>query len=268
MSRKILMRRALVLPAAAVLVTLLVGCSGDGDNAAAPDRGSSTGADATVVAIGDKELRLERVSEASEFIASAVQTIDPSGRGAFGSSLMVGTTNYMSVRSNNLSRTSWRTSMSAVPPGADQMSVLNDVIRIGNTQWLHAPLAAIGSRHCWFESTSSRAGSLPASPTRLRQSLEGIGYSGTDLYVRVSLQDLKTALPLSIQRVFALDSSDLEGDVLGVVETDSGRISSIKIPGTALADSFNADEQDHVAAFIEGALLRHHARQAFSGQAS
>jgi transcriptional regulator with XRE-family HTH domain len=33
-------------------------------------------------------------------------------------------------------------------------------------------------------------------------------------------------------------------------------------------DQFTPDEQEHVAAFIEGALLRHHARQAFSGQAS
>ena len=33
-------------------------------------------------------------------------------------------------------------------------------------------------------------------------------------------------------------------------------------------DQFTPEEQEHVAAFIEGALLRHHARQAFSGQAS
>jgi transcriptional regulator with XRE-family HTH domain len=33
-------------------------------------------------------------------------------------------------------------------------------------------------------------------------------------------------------------------------------------------DQFTPGEQEHVAAFIEGALLRHHARQAFSGQAS
>ncbi|GEL96436.1 helix-turn-helix domain-containing protein [Cellulomonas composti] len=33
-------------------------------------------------------------------------------------------------------------------------------------------------------------------------------------------------------------------------------------------DQFTPDEQEHVAAFIEGALLRHHARQAFSGQGS
>lgn len=33
-------------------------------------------------------------------------------------------------------------------------------------------------------------------------------------------------------------------------------------------DQFTPDEQEHVAAFIEGALLRHHAKQAFSGQAS
>ena len=33
-------------------------------------------------------------------------------------------------------------------------------------------------------------------------------------------------------------------------------------------DQFTPDEQEHVAAFIEGALLRHHARQAFSGHAS
>jgi hypothetical protein len=33
-------------------------------------------------------------------------------------------------------------------------------------------------------------------------------------------------------------------------------------------DQFTPDEQEHVAAFIEGALLRRHARQAFSGQAS
>lgn len=32
-------------------------------------------------------------------------------------------------------------------------------------------------------------------------------------------------------------------------------------------DQFTPKEQEHVAAFIEGALLRHHARQAFSGQA-
>lgn len=31
---------------------------------------------------------------------------------------------------------------------------------------------------------------------------------------------------------------------------------------------FTPEEQEHVAAFIEDALLRHHARQAFSGQAS
>ena len=33
-------------------------------------------------------------------------------------------------------------------------------------------------------------------------------------------------------------------------------------------DQFTPEEQEHVAAFIEGALLRHHARQAFSGHAS
>lgn len=33
-------------------------------------------------------------------------------------------------------------------------------------------------------------------------------------------------------------------------------------------DQFTPEEQEHVGAFIEGALLRHHARQAFSGQAS
>jgi len=33
-------------------------------------------------------------------------------------------------------------------------------------------------------------------------------------------------------------------------------------------DQFTPEEQEHAAAFIEGALLRHHARQAFSGQAS
>jgi len=33
-------------------------------------------------------------------------------------------------------------------------------------------------------------------------------------------------------------------------------------------DQFTPDEQEHVAAFIEGALLRHHARQALSGRAS
>ncbi len=33
-------------------------------------------------------------------------------------------------------------------------------------------------------------------------------------------------------------------------------------------DQFTPEEQEHVAAFIEGGLLRHHARQAFSGQAS
>lgn len=33
-------------------------------------------------------------------------------------------------------------------------------------------------------------------------------------------------------------------------------------------DQFTPEEQEHVAAFIEGALLRHHARQVFSGQAS
>jgi len=33
-------------------------------------------------------------------------------------------------------------------------------------------------------------------------------------------------------------------------------------------DQFTPEEQEHVAAFIEGALLRHHARQAFSGQTS
>ncbi len=33
-------------------------------------------------------------------------------------------------------------------------------------------------------------------------------------------------------------------------------------------DQFTPNEQEHVAAFIEGALLRHHACQAFSGQAS
>lgn len=33
-------------------------------------------------------------------------------------------------------------------------------------------------------------------------------------------------------------------------------------------DQFTPEEQEHVAALIEGALLRHHARQAFSGQAS
>lgn len=32
-------------------------------------------------------------------------------------------------------------------------------------------------------------------------------------------------------------------------------------------DQFTPEEQEHVAAFVEGALLRHHARQAFSGQA-
>lgn len=33
-------------------------------------------------------------------------------------------------------------------------------------------------------------------------------------------------------------------------------------------NQFTPEEQEHVAAFIEGALLRHDARQAFSGQAS
>jgi transcriptional regulator with XRE-family HTH domain len=33
-------------------------------------------------------------------------------------------------------------------------------------------------------------------------------------------------------------------------------------------DQFTPEEQGHVAAFIGGALLRHHARQAFSDQAS
>jgi len=33
-------------------------------------------------------------------------------------------------------------------------------------------------------------------------------------------------------------------------------------------DQVTPDEQEHLAAFIEGALLRRHARQAFSGQAS
>lgn len=33
-------------------------------------------------------------------------------------------------------------------------------------------------------------------------------------------------------------------------------------------DQFTPDEQAHVAAFIEGALLRHHAKQALTGQAS
>lgn len=32
-------------------------------------------------------------------------------------------------------------------------------------------------------------------------------------------------------------------------------------------DQFIPEEQEHDAAFIEGGLLRHHARQAFSGQA-
>lgn len=36
----------------------------------------------------------------------------------------------------------------------------------------------------------------------------------------------------------------------------------------AAVDQFTPEEQGHVAAFIEGALLRHHARQAFSGQTS
>jgi hypothetical protein len=34
------------------------------------------------------------------------------------------------------------------------------------------------------------------------------------------------------------------------------------------ADQFTPNEQEHVAAFIEGALPLHHARQTFSGQAS
>ena len=33
-------------------------------------------------------------------------------------------------------------------------------------------------------------------------------------------------------------------------------------------DQFTPDEQQHVAVFIEGALLRHHAKQALTGQAS
>ena len=33
-------------------------------------------------------------------------------------------------------------------------------------------------------------------------------------------------------------------------------------------DKFTTEEQEHVASFIEGAPLHHHARQAFSGQAS
>ncbi|WP_328995302.1 helix-turn-helix transcriptional regulator [Kribbella sp. NBC_01245] len=33
-------------------------------------------------------------------------------------------------------------------------------------------------------------------------------------------------------------------------------------------DQFTPEEQEHVAAFIEGAPRRHHARQAFSGQTS
>ncbi len=39
-------------------------------------------------------------------------------------------------------------------------------------------------------------------------------------------------------------------------------------PLTHRGIQFTPEEQEHVAAFIEGALLRHHARQAFSGQAS
>lgn len=69
---------------------------------------------------------------------------------------------------------------------------------------------------------------------------------------------------LDVLRALALNVS---ADALLFDDNERGPQSQTLRLKLEAVDQFTPEEQEHVAAFIEGALLRHHARQAFSGQA-
>ncbi|WP_244328589.1 helix-turn-helix transcriptional regulator [Yimella sp. cx-51] len=71
---------------------------------------------------------------------------------------------------------------------------------------------------------------------------------------------------LDVLRALAI-ALNISADSLLFDEDERGPQSQTLRLKLEAVDQFTPDEQEHLAAFIEGALLRNHARQAFSGQA-
>jgi len=237
-----MMRRLRFGRSAAMSSTLLLlglgGCTADGVAKSSPDRTPSRADSTNAVVVDDQVVLLKRHSEAERAIANAVSRVDPDGAGPFASTLSEGGVVVLSARYNVESGRAWRGSQKGAANPSATPIVLNDVIHLGDSSWLHAPNAPVGSRECWFDMSSTMGTVMPPARSSLAASLSGVGYADGKLFATLPLPALTAALPISIQRVFNLNPQTHGTVLTAVTLRRDGTFRFIDIPGEALADSF------------------------------